>query len=222
MPVSITITAENPEDLQHEFITTAQAVYGLRLVSKRPSTDVCVQTIEVLSPVDVDPTPGAVREAPAAYRLRGEPAPGNKRRSPAETKQDALVETLCSKSGVATSAFDVMLVASNGSWDDVIQKLELQVSSVSADVDVALDAALDDALKDIEADEKPAPKKKREYSLDDIRNALGKYMEKVGQDEAKQTGPRLIGARMISEVADTDDNIKDVLSRIAVEMEACD
>lgn len=105
----------------------------------------------------------------AAVRKRGEPSPGHKRRTKAEIAEDEAAAVADATEGVTVETAAISTGGERVAPDDDPETQQADAAD--------------------EADE--TAKAGAELTHDDIRNALGKYVQKFGMDAAQIDGPKV-------------------------------
>lgn len=116
----------------------------------------------------------------ASARKRGEPSPGHKRRTKAEIAEDERAEEAEAKARMDPETQAILAETQKG-----LASISTGSERVAPDDDPETEQA--DAAD--EADE--TAKAGAELTHDDIRNALGKYVQKFGMDAAQIDGPKV-------------------------------
>lgn len=170
MSIKLTLHAENALDLQ----TMLHALLVSQLDARQTASSAAlsapygIQSEDDKAAIDGTLQTNTPRAGEAAgMRVRGQPAPGKARRTKAEIAEDEAADGADATGG---------------------QQANISTGEERIDPTTTAEAEQDAADEQAEVDANSATKP----TLDDIRNALGKYVKAYGLGAAQEDGPKLI------------------------------
>lgn len=152
------------------------AVFGLGAIDRTPGVwrnSTVAETTETAAG-EAMTNGGGVTEQPASApaRKRGEPSPGNKRRTKAEMAEDEAAEAAENAAKQNISTGEARIDPENPEADDSASDSEQDAADEAAEVEAHRDP------------EKP-------LTIDDVKAAVMAYAEKYGMPAAQADGPRI-------------------------------